>query len=332
MENILVSVVVPAYNIEAYIGRCLESILDQQHENLEIIVVNDGSTDKTGEVIDTYASKDKRVIPVHKENGGVSSARIAGVKRARGQYIGFVDGDDYIEPNMYRKLLENAIEFDAQISHCGYKMIFPDGRENDYYGTGEVTEQSCENGLKELLRGQKIEPSLGNKLYHCSVVKGVEEDLMWDSSIKINEDLLVNYLFFKKAKKSVYEDQTFYHYLIRKGSAATSTEKRYRLIDPLRVIKLIMEDARESEELYQIIYERYLRILIGIATQSKWKEDALEAKKNLKEQFRSSEIQKSCRSTKLKMMTFGVSYLYWVYKAVRVIYDKTSGVSKKFEV
>lgn len=97
MSSVLISIIVPAYNIESHIGRCLDSILAQTHKRIEIIIVDDGSTDGTGIIIDQYASIDQRIIPIHKENGGVTSARIDGIKKASGEYLGFVDGDDYIE-------------------------------------------------------------------------------------------------------------------------------------------------------------------------------------------------------------------------------------------
>ena len=115
MDN-KISIIIPAYNIEQYIGATLDSVLAQSYSNLEVIVVDDGSRDGTGNVIDRYAQKDHRIIAIHKENGGVTSARLRGVAEASGEWIGFVDGDDYIEPQMYERLLENALKYNADIS------------------------------------------------------------------------------------------------------------------------------------------------------------------------------------------------------------------------
>ena len=134
MESVLISIIVPAYNIENYIGRCLDSLLHQVYEKLEIVVVNDGSIDDTGRIIDQYADMDQRIVPLHKANGGVFSARLAGIEKATGEYIGFVDGDDYIEPEMFGRLLKNAMKYNTDISHCGYQMVFPD-RIDYYYNT-----------------------------------------------------------------------------------------------------------------------------------------------------------------------------------------------------
>ena len=112
-----ISIIIPAYNIENYLGKTLDSVLAQTYQNIEVIVVNDGSKDGTGKVVDDYAAHDSRVIAVHKENGGVTSARLRGIAAASGDWIGFVDGDDYIEPDMYERLMRNAREYNVEISH-----------------------------------------------------------------------------------------------------------------------------------------------------------------------------------------------------------------------
>ena len=139
--NALISIIIPAYNIENYISTCLDSLLAQTYRDLEIIVVNDGSKDGTGAIMDTYAARDSRIMAIHKENGGVTSARLCGVKAATGDWIGFVDGDDIIEPDMYERLMANAVKHGADISHCGYRMVFPSGKVDYYYNTGRIVEQ-----------------------------------------------------------------------------------------------------------------------------------------------------------------------------------------------
>lgn len=116
MDEKLVSVIIPAYNIEDYIGRCLDSIISQTYKNLEIIVVDDGSRDRTGEILDDYVKKDPRMKVVHKKNGGVSSARNTGIDIAEGDYIGFVDGDDRIDPKLFETLVKLLMR-KMQISH-----------------------------------------------------------------------------------------------------------------------------------------------------------------------------------------------------------------------
>lgn len=124
----LLSIVVPAYNLGAYLPRCLDSILNQTYENLEVIVVDDGSADDTRTVLTAYAATHDRVYAIFQENQGVTAARLRGVAEAKGEWIGFIDGDDEIEPQMYARLLENARENGAEISHCGHQVLFPGGR------------------------------------------------------------------------------------------------------------------------------------------------------------------------------------------------------------
>ncbi len=332
MDNILISIIVPAYNIEAYIGRCLDSILLQSHKMIEVIVVDDGSIDGTWKIIEQYAVKDPRIVAIHKENGGVSSARLVGLERSNGEYIGFVDGDDYVEPDMYEHLLYNALKYKADISHCGYKMVFPDGHIDLYYGTGKIEKQNKEKALLDLLSGEFIEPGLWNKLYHCLIIKDFMKSEIWDEDIRINEDLLMNYLIFKQANNSIYEDKTFYHYILRKSSAMTSEKQRYKITNPVKVMKLIKQDVVQNEKLYSVVYCRYLRALINVTMQSFWKEDANQAKLELKSEIFSKDFCLACTSLKLKLMVLVVVYMEPIYKLIRKLYDKFSGIQKKYDI
>lgn len=119
-----ISVVIPAYNIESYLGRCLDSLLAQSYPELEIIVTDDGSSDGTGALLDRYAAEYPKIIAIHQKNGGVTAARLAALKRAKGDYIGFVDGDDLVDREMFQTLIADAEEYDADIAHCGYQWYF----------------------------------------------------------------------------------------------------------------------------------------------------------------------------------------------------------------
>ncbi len=331
-KNILISVIVPAYNIENYLPRCLDSILGQTHQNLEVIVVDDGSQDSTGDIIDDYAKKDPRIIPIHKENEGVSKARTSGLKRAVGAYIGFIDGDDIADPKLYEVLLRNALEYQADISHCGYKMVFPDGREELFYGTGRIEVLDRQKGLLELMTGRHIEPSLCNKIYLANIVRAGIESPLWDSNLKINEDVLLNYLLFKQAEKSVYEDLALYSYMRREDSATSSEVKRYKITDPLRVISIIKEDTAYDAELHPIVYDRYLRVLINISQQRDSLPDAEEARKKLIKEMKNRNSFNSGQSSKLRLMVFGAAKMPGCFRVIRKIYDKKTGAGTKFKV
>lgn len=332
MNEKLISIIVPAYNIVEYIESSLRSILNQTYKNIEVIVVDDGSTDGTAEIIDLIAKEDSRIIPIHKKNGGVSSARQVGIDFASGDFVGFVDGDDFVEPEMFEHLLQNILKYNADISHCGYQMVFPDGHVDMYYNTGRIVEQSHVQGVIDLLEGIIIEPGLWNKLFKVSIVSEFETSPLWDNTIKINEDLLMNYIFFSKAKKSIFEDIPFYHYILRKGSATTSQKQLYKITDPIRVAKCITEDLRGNYMQYKIAYKRYLRTLINASMQNSWKEESKKARKTLRNEITKKSFLKECDSLKLSFMTIGAAYICLLYKFVRWGYDLLTGASKKYDI
>lgn len=244
MADDLISVVVPVYNNGPWLPRCLDSLLAQTHENLEIIVVNDGSKDDTREVLDGYAARYSRIKAIHKENGGVTSARLRGTAEAKGQWITFVDGDDEIEPDMYARLLHNALAHEADISHCGHQTVFPDGRVVYVHNSGVLRQQDRLTGLRDLLDGGLIEASLWTKLYRRELFDGLADKM--DYAIRNNEDLLMNYHLFSQAKKAVFEDFCPYRYILRMGSASYRVLNEHSLFDPIRVRKAILESAPEE--------------------------------------------------------------------------------------
>lgn len=324
MNNPKISVIVPAYNIEEYIKKCLISIQNQTYKNIEVIVVNDGSTDKTLDIINNTILNDNRFIVINQNNTGVSTARKNGIEKASGDYIGFVDGDDIIEPDMFEKLLFNLLKYDAEISHCGYKMIFPDGKTEYYYNTGKIIEQDNLNGVKDLLQGTFIEPGLCNKLFMRNLFTSINFEEI--SCIKNNEDLLLNFHLFSKAEKSVYEDFCPYQYIQRNDSASNAKLNEHQLFDPLKVISIITENVTENKELFSIAYSRKIRQYIRISTAEVKNNPALllkcrqthkEFKKMLKEILSSDFI-----STKLKIMSLWVAFSPYTYKFVHKIHNK----------
>lgn len=238
MMSDLISVIVPVYNLENYIVRTLDSILSQTYKNIEVIVVDDGSTDSSAKIIDDYADLYRDVIKIlHIKNSGVSVARMKGVLAAKGDWIGFTDGDDVIEPDMYERLFDNAQKYNADISHCGYQMVFSNGRINYFHNTDKIRIQDKDTGIKDLLDGSIVEPGLCNKLYKSSLFSDFFDKV--DLNIKINEDLLWNYYLFLKSKKSVFEDFCPYHYIVRMTSASRQKLNKNLIFYPIKVLSLI---------------------------------------------------------------------------------------------
>ena len=329
-----ISVIIPAYNIESFLPATLDSILAQTYTDLEIVVVNDGSSDSTADVINLYADKESRIRAIHKENGGVTSARLRGVAEATGDYIGFVDGDDYIEPQMYERLIENLKKYDADVSHCGYRMVFP-SRVDYYYNTGKVVFQENDAPAADLLDGKFVEPALVNKLYRRELFEGL--DGWMDKSIRINEDLLMNFYLFRRARASVFEDVCPYHYVLRKGSAATSTLNEHKLADPTRVLHILMNETADETALNLIVKRRLTYQLIATATLPLGNQKDLilpfrkEARKELRHGLGGVLFGKAC-GIKLKIMALWAAVWPWSYHIVHKIYAEVRGTDKKYEI
>lgn len=336
MEMDKISIIVPAYNIEHYIENTVKSICDQTYRNLEIILVDDGSMDRTPEILDRLAEKDDRIRVIHKENGGATSARLCGVKVATGEWIGFVDGDDYIEPEMYEMLIGNAKKYGADISHCGYQMIFP-SRVDYYYNTGCLAEQDNLTGLKDLLEGSFIEPGLWNKLFRKTLFYNLMHDNVMDNKIKNYEDLLMNYYLFQSARKTVYYDICPYHYVLRPNSAATSGMNEHKLRDPIRVMSKICEETVECPELNHLAEKRLTGQMIDAAVMplgqqpdvisSFRREMCVELRKRLPYVLKSSYM-----GIKLKSKAVWVSIWPASYRFVHTIYAKAIGLDRKYRV
>ncbi len=233
-----ITVIVPAYNTAPWLVRCLDSLLNQTYPDLEVIVVNDGSTDDTGRILDAYAAEHPRVRAIHKENGGVTSARLRGLREATGDWIGFSDADDAAEPEMYQRLMKNALEHGADIAHCGHRVCFPDGRIVKVHGTGCLRVQDNLTGLRDLMDGGQVESSLCTKLFRRKLFEGLEEWML--PQIRNNEDYLMNYYLFARSATSVYEDVCPYHYLLRPGSASYRVLNRNSVFDPIQVRRYIL--------------------------------------------------------------------------------------------
>ena len=267
MKQPLISLVIPAYNIENYIERTLDSVFAQTYRNLDVIAVNDGSSDTTGLLLDRYAEKEPRLHVLHQENAGASRARLAGIRAAKGDYIGFVDGDDLIDPGMYERLLENSIKYAADISHCGYRMVFPDGTVQYYYNSGKIISQDHHDGIADLLEGKMIEPGLWNKLFRQSLFRPIiNGKTILDLSLKENEDLLMNYCLFREADRSVFEDCCPYQYYIRSTSTSHGGLKPHILSDPIRIGQLLIEDTKDDPQLQQLAARYYVTKLVKAAT------------------------------------------------------------------
>lgn len=312
-----ISVIVTSYNCRNEIARCIESIERQTYKNLEIIVIDDGSTDGTERVINKLFGKDPRVRFIQKKNGGVSSARNLGLKYASGEYITFVDGDDSLEKDMYEVLYTAIHYYNAEIAHCSYNRI-QDNKKKPIISDGKVHVQNRNEALRCLIGGYLFVGSSCNKLYK----KNLLEDITFDTDIIINEDVKMNFEVFRKSNSIVFLDFPKYNYHIRQSSATNTVKDMRKINDGLKVSKYIFEECKDSKELKSVAAERYMyslicayRMLLNISTD-----------KISKNQYK-NEIVNLYKSTpfknrRIRWNVYGIWYLPCLYKMIYKLYDK----------
>lgn len=215
-----VSVIVTVYNVEKYLNKCVDSLLAQTLSDIEILLVDDGSTDGSGRICDDYAGKDSRVRVIHKENGGVSSARNKGLFEASAEYVGFVDSDDYVAEDMYECLYSNLKKEDADVSVCGIYHCYT----NEMRTTEDVSGYYVTDA-KEIIRmvmdSRKISVNPVNKLYK----KELFDDLLFPEG-KLSEDAHIMIRLLSKIRKAVISMAPKYYYVHRAGSITTKTFTR----------------------------------------------------------------------------------------------------------
>ena len=255
----LVSIIVPVYNVEKYLGKCLDSLINQTYRNLQIILVDDGSRDSSGTICDRYASQDNRIQVIHKKQSGVSAARNTGLEAVNGSYICFADSDDWIDEKMIETMYENMVEEKAQISIIGYDMVWEDGRsqkksdENAYYVWNQ------REAIAQWMTQKIFKGFMCDKMFDKEIFTGIRfpEDRSYMEDVAIGLDL------FARAETVVYSGKIGYHYLQRQGSATNSGFQKRELLGITEAEKMI----RFSKE-HQGIYDKeaYSRLLINVYT------------------------------------------------------------------
>ena len=221
-----ISVIVSVYNVQAYVEKSVNSICNQTYKNLEIILVDDGATDNSGKICDELAIKDSRIRVIHKQNGGLSSARNEGIKIATGEYIAFVDGDDWIDEDMYEGMMSAMLNHDADIAICNYKEISQKGIWDT--STDEVVVFEGRETLKVFIEEDvrfQIQNAAWNKLYKRSLMG----DLRFPEG-KIFEDIVYTTKLLAKSGKAVYINKAYYNYIFDRSDSIMNSKKVERLL------------------------------------------------------------------------------------------------------
>lgn len=213
---IKLSIIVPVYNVENYLCKCIDSILNQNFKDFEVILVDDGSIDRSGKICDIYANKDNRVKVIHKNNGGLSSARNMGLDVAKGEYIGFVDSDDWIEPDMYERMYNEIIKTNSDIIVCNFKKVFKNVEESYIYRNKSLDLNNIE-ALNELYNIKYIYNLAWNKIYK----KSLFDNLRYKEGFIYEDEFIIHHLLYK-SNKTRYIPENFYNYYQREGSIINS--------------------------------------------------------------------------------------------------------------
>lgn len=250
IDNRMVSVIIPAYNVEQYVERCVYSVTKQTYRNLEIILVDDGSTDCTGIICDKLANEDNRISVIHKTNGGLSDARNAGIDVSRGEYISFVDSDDYIASDMLEHMMNAMCETDISMVVVGFWKQFGDARE--YCGPTTERVVSSEEALKDIYIGHEIYPASWNKLYRRALFINNRFAVGM-----INEDSEIITKLLMECNRVALVSKPLYIYMIREGSITQSSfsSKDYNGIKAYRTAVDVCKKRKKSLLPYARYYE-----------------------------------------------------------------------------
>lgn len=323
MDQPLISVIVPVYKAEKYLEKCVQSICSQTYRNLEIILVDDGSPDRCGELCDTFAKEDSRIRVFHKENGGQSSARNLGLDNMTGEYVTFVDSDDWIEPDMYSHLYALIREHNAQIACCGVCMDYANGRVSHfnhlYPGDNQLRVYTTIEALRETLQNFRITYSPCDKLYHKDCFIGLRM-----TEGKIYEDMEILPKWIERAQTVVYDPSPKYHYIMTDSSTIRGTYNLRRMAEA-DVAQEKAEDYKiRYPELYNEAMGRYIAICLNIIHLSKGITECAERRMQLIAEMKGSlpkdALQTLSKKERLKLSVLRISV--FAYELMMCIYDR----------
>lgn len=316
MNNKKISIIVPVYNVKEYIEKCIYSIINQTYQNIEIIIIDDGSNDGSSEICDELAKKDSRIIVIHKKNEGVSSARNIGIANATGSYIGFVDSDDFVEPNLFNTLLECMELYNSEMSTCNYNIVTTKETKCFYHGEieNDILIINSKDEFYRLLNKNYYKGFLWNKLFKTEIVKKIG----FDNNIYMCEDLLFVVKYAEQCNKFTFYERPLYNYVIRKGSAIKSkvNRKTVTVLDAYNeIIKIIYKYVPTEVPQYE-----YSKLL--------WMNTIVHEYRDEKSNIRHKEyidlykknIKTNSISCKKKCILFIRTRFYFVYRLVNRIY------------
>ncbi|MBS5089091.1 MAG: glycosyltransferase family 2 protein [Streptococcus lutetiensis] len=321
----LVSVIVPVYNVEKYIHRCITSIINQSYSELEIILVDDGSSDSSGLICDEYALKDKRIKVIHKKNGGLGYARNSGLDCATGKYVTFIDSDDYVEQDMIEKLYKDLIGVEADTCIGGFQRVYHNGTfvyENPLSGRvfekEEILIKVLSKMFGQLVNSSSLEMSVWKVLFSNELIQ--KYNIRFPSEREfISEDIIFDTEYYAKANRVVMSSDVGYYYCDNEDSLTTKyNPNRFDL-----QVKLYLELIERVKRLkiYEVSIDRLNATLIAVARYSikleqkfSFRNGLIQSKRNIKEICQNSVLKNALLCFKPKNVNFQSRVVNWLIK------------------
>ncbi len=264
----MLSIIVAIYNVEKYVKKTIKSLLEQTYQDIEILLVDDGSTDASGKLCDVYAEKDNRIQVIHKENGGLSDARNVGLQMSKGEYVAFVDGDDYLHPQMYEVLMQQMLAHDADMSLCSFQTVMED--ETVAYEQSEAKEVQVFTGTEMYHYFDRLEMTVAwNKVYKKSLFDGISYP-----NGRLHEDEYVVHRLAGASKRIVFTEGKLYYYVVRGGSI--TNRLNMQRIDDMRAAledRVAFFKEQNEESLSQETADRLINSLIMFDKQAQDNKD-----------------------------------------------------------
>ena len=315
----MVSVIVPVYNVEKYLARCIDSILAQTYQNLEIILVDDGSPDGCGKICDAYAQRDNRVVVIHKENGGLSSARNAGIEQAKGEFIAFVDSDDWLDCSYVEKLRTTLVETNADMAACMFCRVKNEKDQRKFFNENiHVIEQEK---YVAVFSENSYAGYACNKLFKSDIIKS--KDIRFDEKIFNGEDFPFVLEYVHNVDKIVFIKQDLYFYFFRETGIMNSIRLNERFVTIIYAREKALEFSKKYNlDCYDLCKATYLSILSKIKYMSmfdlsKHKELYLQVDEKIKQSRKGLFLLKKVgvkEKVKLCIMIYFPKISAWMYK------------------
>ena len=319
----LLSVIVPVYNVEKYLKRCLESILVQSWNDYEIILVDDGSTDSSAQICDLYAEKYEMIRVIHKENKGLSDTRNRGIEKASGEYVYFPDSDDWLEPNTFSELSDVIEELTYDI--ISFNREFVTSEEDKLISAkSRIQKLSGKQALLEMLKQSDVTGFANDKIYRKKLF--LDNDIEFPVG-KYYEDLGTNYKLFLKATKVYVTNQKYYHYLITNPDSITQSWNEQKLQDMFGFYReiyyspLIREKFEELE--IEILQAFYINGLIHILS-SLYKSNISAQYSDIEKDIKQEIVKNSIGVTKLLNQPNKIKYLLYKLGLLKILFETQS--------